>query len=336
MKSPGFIYSWIVVIGLVLILVLIGLAGYNALFNKSDVCECKKSSAIGKEEFNAEYPYFADIDKKLEDTAIQIGDTCMIEELWNNQKYIYSQQDNLLADVRQETNNLIDKVTSELNFWVAVLAFLGVLVPIAITHKGEREARIWLEKKETIYEEKIRNSIIGIELKSKQLSELSSRSLSDLTRWRSDTEEKIAKTNKEQKRLIQELRIQRDVDTLASIRNNRFIESDYELRKAYSETAILLIERFMSYFKINIENYSKTLDRKEKQDLTRMSMLFFDVLNNLKLNYTDPTRPRTLMMAEESVKNLIKELLVEMPDTETLQNQYAEIKKSVTRVLNKL
>lgn len=335
MKNLGWIYTFIVGLGLVVILIMIGVSGYNYLI-KGNISQGKGDSVGSSKGQSNAYPYFSDIDEKRADKKSKFGEKEMIEELWKNQKYIYSQQDNLLADVRQEANNSIEKITSELNFWVAILAFLGVLVPIAITHKGEGEARNWLDKKESVYEEKIRNALIGIELKGKQLSDLSVRSLSDLSRWSKETEDKLERSRKEQERLIQELRTQRDVETLASIRNNRYIETDEELRKAYTDTARHLLGRFLKNLKPQIDHYAETDDGIEKHDLTRMSMLFFDVLNNLKLNHTDPSRPRSLMLAEESVKQLIKELLKDMPDPHALLDQYKEIKISVTRVINQL
>lgn len=289
------------------------------------------------------YPYFEDIDEQLKNNTFQRGDSGMIEELWKNQKYLYSQNDNLLADVRQETNNAIEKLTAELNFWIAILAFLGVLVPIAITHKGEREARNWLEKqeslmekKESIYEDKIRTAIIGNSLKIKEWSDQKSKMMTDLSEWKEETEEKLNSKEKEQEKLINALKIQRDVEMLTSIRNNRFIENDNDLKKAYNETARNLIESFLIYLNNQLQDYLKEKTKSNKQDLIRMSILLFDVINNVKLSHTDPSRPRILYQAEDAIKSFIKILLEGIPPASTLEKDFSEIMKYIGLVLNRL
>ena len=46
-----------------------------------------------------------------------------------NQQQIIKRQEELVNDIRQETNNNIDKISAWLAFWIAVVALLGVFVP---------------------------------------------------------------------------------------------------------------------------------------------------------------------------------------------------------------
>ena len=61
-----------------------------------------------------------------------------------NQTYILKRQDDLVNDIRQETNNNLDKFAAWLSFWIAVMALVGTLLPIVlsfITHHREEQVR---------------------------------------------------------------------------------------------------------------------------------------------------------------------------------------------------
>lgn len=49
----------------------------------------------------------------------------------DNQAQIIKRQDDLISDVRQETNNNLDKHSAWLAFWITILGFIGVVSPIA-------------------------------------------------------------------------------------------------------------------------------------------------------------------------------------------------------------
>lgn len=329
-------YTFAIWLSNILLVIVICLAVISPIC--SSVKSCKRNSSSSEASMKKiDNPYFRDLDDQLQKNKNQQkANSLIIEELWKNQKYLYSERENILADVRQETNNSIEKITSELNFWVAILAFLGVLVPIAITHKGEKEARIWLEKKESIYDEKIRNSMVSINLKMKEWSDQKTKMLEDLSSWQNKTNKDFQKQEKEQKSLIEELKLQRDVEMMTSIRNNRFIETDNELRKAYAENARLLIGKFLIYLDNQTKDYNKTPASDQKYKLMLMSTLFFDVINNLKMSHTEPSRPRILYQAEDAIKKYIKELLEVSPDSSILEQRYSEISKYIKALLNRM
>lgn len=64
-----------------------------------------------------------------------------IEILKKTQKTLIARQDKMADDLRQETNNMINKVNGWLSFWMSVMAVLGVFVPIALQFKLYRETR---------------------------------------------------------------------------------------------------------------------------------------------------------------------------------------------------
>lgn len=52
-----------------------------------------------------------------------------------NQLVVMKRQDDLINDLRQETNNNLDKTNSLISFWVGIMALLGVFVPIILQFK---------------------------------------------------------------------------------------------------------------------------------------------------------------------------------------------------------
>lgn len=89
----------------------------------------------------------------------------MVREM---QKEIIRRQDILTDDLRQETNNVINKVNGWLAFWMGIMAILGVFVPIALQFKLYRETRDREEEGKTKLEKAIRGGRIMLN-KSKEL-----------------------------------------------------------------------------------------------------------------------------------------------------------------------
>lgn len=68
------------------------------------------------------------------------------ELIKNAQKGLIVRQDKLADDLRQESNNLINKTNGWLGFWIGIMSILGVFVPIALQFKLYRDARDKEEK----------------------------------------------------------------------------------------------------------------------------------------------------------------------------------------------
>lgn len=58
-----------------------------------------------------------------------------------SQELVLDRQDVLVDDVRQETNNLINKMNGWLGFWIGIVALVGVFVPVALQFKLYRESK---------------------------------------------------------------------------------------------------------------------------------------------------------------------------------------------------
>ncbi len=68
---------------------------------------------------------------------LNICDSCseydsIISAVVANQLTIIKRQDDLINDIRQETNNNLDKTSSLISFWIGIIALLGVFVPLIL------------------------------------------------------------------------------------------------------------------------------------------------------------------------------------------------------------
>lgn len=78
-----------------------------------------------------------------------------VSKIRESQKLIIRRQDQLIDDIRQETNNIINKMNGWLGFWVSGLGILGVFVPIALQFKLYRETRDYDNKLREEYQKEI-------------------------------------------------------------------------------------------------------------------------------------------------------------------------------------
>lgn len=59
----------------------------------------------------------------------------ILQTICDNHKYLIYRHNELLSDVRQETNNNLNKLNSWFSFWIGMLAVFGVLAPIVAEYR---------------------------------------------------------------------------------------------------------------------------------------------------------------------------------------------------------
>lgn len=277
-----------------------------------------------------DYPYFTDIENRMKDTTID--ERTLIQELWNNQKNLDSMRTDLMSDIRQETNNNIDKVTSELNFWVAILAMIGVFVPIALTYKGERDFKDKFEKTEKFTKQRIDTYLSSTNYRLKEKEESIDKKIGEFNQW----EETFKELKEKYDGLDEDLNLEMSLSSIASIRNNRILESNNDLKSAYLRLAIQPMKRFLRIFEKTLENKEALTSEETKWNLIKMSFQMYDILRNLTYDHSGPTRPRYLYQGEESVKKMIKELMNELPSMETVKSLLEDVKNNVRIIIERI
>lgn len=107
----------------------------------------------------------------------------IIADIVATQQIILKRQEDLVNDIRQETNNSIDKINMILSFWLGMMAIFGVAVPLVMDHLRRKESERDLERQKKEVDEKARKleNEIGKERKAVEnlrlISELNAISL---------------------------------------------------------------------------------------------------------------------------------------------------------------
>lgn len=98
----------------------------------------------------------------------------LMHKVLRNQKAIIEQQKELILDIRQETNNNIDKITLWLSFWIGIIALFGVCAPAIAEYRfrivNERELND-VKNEANAYIDNIKAYISSSEKKLKQMDD---------------------------------------------------------------------------------------------------------------------------------------------------------------------
>lgn len=85
--------------------------------------------------------------KEMENLKVNNANLDSIVEIVRcNQILLLTQQENLVNDIRQETNNIIDKANLWLSFSMGLMSLVGVFIPIALQYKIRSEDKSQLNK----------------------------------------------------------------------------------------------------------------------------------------------------------------------------------------------
>lgn len=97
----------------------------------------------------------------LVDTAYVHRIDKVLHTVEQNQKQIVGRQDDLIADLRQESNNNIEKTTAWATFWITVMAFVGTLIPALLS--------VWTHHRDEIAMDKLEKGIAAKEIEWNKL-----------------------------------------------------------------------------------------------------------------------------------------------------------------------
>ena len=265
------------------------------------------------------YPDFEDVDELRKHKWYK--DKELLEIIWKNQKTLNSRYDNILADIRQESNNTIEKVSAELNFWVAILAFLGVLVPIAITYKGDRALKDMFEAKAKDQDLRLR---LFLESAGNRVSS-----------WQEKYQE-ILRNEKKINKMKEELNLEMNSICLTSIRNNRLLESQTDLQIAHRYLVYETIKRFLRFFEEAINDSSNYSSTDSKWNLVKYSMQYYDMLRTLSIDDPKSKRTRHFSNGEDAAKEMILILMSDFPDETKIKEQFVKVKDTTKLILKRI
>lgn len=271
-----------------------------------------------------DYPQFEKLNKYL-NGEVNLTDREVLKLIIANQKAINKDRDNILADARQNTNDSIEKMTAELNFWVAIIAILGVLIPIAMTFKSGQENR-----------DVIKDYITQSRNNDKQYKE----SLGFMvSQWRDSVYENRKEYDRLKKDILdleRELKIEMNLNSIASVRNTRLLEVNSELRRVYHNFVSDSVQEYIRQFDDVLHDRMKIRDRELRWTLVKMTLQIYDVIRNLSLNQSGHTRPRYLDRAEDAVRQLLDVLIGSIIDVQQIEGRFHEVKTHLRQILERI
>lgn len=141
---------------IILVIFILGMFGWllylsASVFQKSTeqlVFPIQQDHASCDEKFDSMFSIIERINTSVVDTAsIKASPSLLsfekrLDSLQASYSMIKDTQERVINDIRQETNNNLDKISAWLSFWVAILALLGVFVPFAFqffVYKREKD-----------------------------------------------------------------------------------------------------------------------------------------------------------------------------------------------------
>lgn len=245
------------------------------------------------------------------------------EMIWNNQRALYAQQESHLADIRQETNNVIEKSNAWMSFWIAVLAFLGVLVPIALNHRAEKkrdedlvEFKDLLEKKYNALALQTRNQI------------------KESTDQESKREEEFKTLKEKEKSLQRQLEMQMCLSTLSSVRDNRLVPEDYDSKITFYNLTNRALESFDELVKIKFKDDEYVFNDEEKRFWVSVCVELYEIAMTIQLEGSGEVRTREVHKVSEEIKHTIRMLNRKAyGNIDELKNSLEKIKGSFNAIL---
>lgn len=211
--------------------------------------------------------------------------TARIDTLAYSNAILMYHNENLINDLRQETNNNIDKMNAWLTFWVATAGILAIILPIIVQIQFNRNERAKIKDEQKQLVEGIDGIKKGFDDDILKAKELVDQSRKDALMWENLTN----------------LRIGLDTKVLIPISN-----------PAHPLTTDMWDE-IMNVFEKRIRDIAKNeiITKKDRDRLQRLLIPIMGYLMEFKRHVSQPHRLRSIMAANDQavlIFNNLKEL----------------------------
>ena len=270
------------------------------------------------------YPQFEELDEYLNDES-HLTKREVLKLIIQNQKALNNDHDDIMADARQNTNDAIEKMTAELNFWVAIIAILGVLIPIALTFKSGQENK-------TLVTDYISQS-------SKANKEYKQSLNYQVSQWEVKVNENIKEyecLKKDISNLERELKIEMNLNSISSVRHARLLEINSDLRRVYHNFVSDSVVEYISHFEEALRDSKKLRDNELRWKLIKMTLQLYEVIRNLSLSHSGHTRPRYLNRAEDAIRDLLGNLMVSVVNVREVGTRFRDVRAHIMEILQRI
>lgn len=256
-------------------------------------------------------------EKGVNEYLVPVSEIAKIKE---TQKLLLMRQDQLTDDIRQETNNIVNKMNGWLGFWMAVMAILGVFVPIALQIKlylenRDSDARLRQECHEELehlreesasYESKCENVLRTEQAKiTGELLKMEVHADKQFEQLQNELQNKYQK-DKEELQRIKFAAIIRSFHNIADSPEIRTIEVRNELLKKNWTEIVDLVNKFIAHY------ITQTPGNGESYVMSVVLVQIVSVISTLRI--LNPHRNRHLESLTSESYKIIENLNSLSPD----------------------
>lgn len=216
---------------------------------------------------------------ELQNIKATQGFDSIVSTVAANQLVIIKRQDDLINDIRQETNNNLDKTNSLISFWVGIMALLGVFVPIILQFKIHHVAKSDIDKIKSEAETKVNEAEVKIN-------------------------DQIAKFDEWANKTKRNIDILHYTNELSSI----YLSAQYRLSTEFSsrkEVFRLLWQQSNDNFAIIIDNLFKSPDTDQNRGQLMECLIHVSATLRLISSEISRNRNRSVMNANDMVRKII-------------------------------
>ena len=215
------------------------------------------------------------------------------QEIVAKNTWLEEQYNNIVSDIRQENNNLIDKVNLWLTFWIAVLSIISIILPIIVQYQVYRE-----------FEKNILKKVRDLRLK--------------MENYQKDHQSIINKHQSE--RILREginllmVGIDSSLVEPPNLKNNAYFKHLWF--SVYEQLRIISNEYF---------NNKKNVDINCDYQLTDLLLYMYDYMNQLQ-RVVPVYKSRDFNLVQDSIrKTFLKIINNEYPSYESLKKEYNDL-----------
>lgn len=243
---------------------------------------------------------------------------CLLQK---SKKEVYAEGIN---DVRQETNNIINKINGWLSFWLAILALIGGVLPVVIGWKQEQDNTKKFEDLKNDFANTKKVSIDEINGKIKE-SEKLEKKLSDLHENIKKEYDKQLNRNKIHETHINITNI---ISSFIAAKDNKLLADSYD--RDYLRVS-LLNELFNEFNKITECMFKDEYLSESKIILKTILIQFYSLYASLRVTLLKAYKVKELEETLNKIKLAIKTVTEDKCSKDEIEKVVKEVKNEIEK-----
>ena len=229
-----------------------------------------------------------------------------------------------INDVRQETNNIINKINGWLSFWLAILALVGGVLPVVISWRQEQDNN----KKFSDLTDKVNSKLINLEDRVQGKIDDLNNLHTELKSFIEDSKKELEKQRNKRELHETHINITNIISSFIAAKNNKLIEDSYErdlLRIS------LLKELAIEFDKITDCIFNDDYQQDCKVVLQTILIQFYSLYASLRITLLKVHKTQYLEITINKIKKAIEVVTEDKESKEDIEKLIKEVKNEINR-----